>query len=1113
MAAVENGTGCLSNEKLHGILEKIGAPLIELAFFEDDKVERLQEQLMDRLPQKIINSISEVTEAGKRRNGNIFNFGSSGNSTENVQLAWNDSSKKERVDLLSYFATMSRATGGYSARERSKLKNMPIFPTLAGNCVSISSQQGNSNQDQFYTFGEGVRRGQFPLSESASKKLLENLDSSGCQELYEHLDIQALEEPDLVRQFVVPDFESLNSEGKLKTLKLIKSKWEELGNNEGMVDAMKELKFIPAEDRKTLLRAKDFFDPDNELLAFIFDDEPNRFPTGVFLKEDWLSFLRKIGLVTRVTPAVYYECIRKVEQDGKALMYKNNGFVDIKTVSKAERLLCYFKDETHFSDLYSVETTERLSKACFVPVLKPLNLDASEEGTNIGLANSSDNRSNQKFALVKFSDCVSYKDRHLAWSQLPVLSKRLEPQYMVCQKVGLQSPPEPSVVKSHLRLICDDATTVSNNFLLSYPDPPEEVFATILKYLEKRLRGLSSDEKEKELKSLRKYFCLPIGSILIKPSRLYFRLTENLAPFMFEVPRIFGPFEELLLELGAAEKPEIRDYCKFLSELKHDTGENALNPNELLAVLRVIELIAANIDTTTTGDGLQLQVPFVPDENSRLVRPNHCIFRDNIRLAQRINSRILRFASYLLTKKTCEKLAIPFLSHIVKEELVTNHQSFNGNTVIDENATALLKDMITHKAIAMILLQSNNDSSSLRSNLGPNEHAEWIGQILLAHKVVMIPTFRTRFVLQGTVGLCKKGSDVTRVGYEEDGAFFVDSNSKNIYVSSNKLSKALRLEQVVAMAVGQMLDISNIALLDSLFTISGLSREKNGNILEQEIETILRANRITRDVRGIQEKLRGEPGNILSDSDTKIITLSPLRAFLPGEIIAVADEDEETHSKGKVTLRYAVVVGSSNESDNTLKRIEVIIKPGVRKSFVSSEVYAFVRSSSNPSSERLLRKRSSEDVSMLVPKNKSFDTTSHVGIIGQSEESSDKAVNPLDSSKYIKAVEDILSKVNLSIDSNYAELMAETLSLRQDIEHVQKSKNKLLEQIHKMESDAKRVNEAFLCSICMENQVNRSIIPSGKLICQRCSQNLRGICPFTRQPITGFVPFFSPLST
>ena len=35
-------------------------------------------------------------------------------------------------------------------------------------------------------------------------------------------------------------------------------------------------------------------------------------------------------------------------------------------------------------------------------------------------------------------------------------------------------------------------------------------------------------------------------SLLVKGTRLFFRLTEDLAPFMFEVPRAFGSHDALL---------------------------------------------------------------------------------------------------------------------------------------------------------------------------------------------------------------------------------------------------------------------------------------------------------------------------------------------------------------------------------------------------------------------------------------------------------------------------------------------------------------------------------------------------------------------------------------
>ena len=162
-------------------------------------------------------------------------------------------------------------------------------------------------------------------------------------------------------------------------------------------------------------------------------------------------------------------------------------------------------------------------------------------------------------------------------------------------------------------------------------------------------------------------------------------------------------------------------------------------------------------------------------------------------------------------------------------------------------------------------------------------------------------------------------------------------------------------------------------------------------------------------------------------------------------------------------------------------------------------------------SQLLKKRRSSDSTNMIVKKvpggaddQRSEDQGSNAHSLANT--------NPIDSSKYVQAVEDILSKVNLSIDASYAELMAETLSLRKELSTAKRSQQTLEARVDQYESDATRVAEAFTCTICMVNEVNRTIIPSGRLICSNCANGLRGgTCPFTRQRITGFLPFFSPL--
>jgi sacsin len=1112
------GSAAISNERLHDILSTVGVPMIELGFFPQDRVTRIQEQLCEHLPSKIINSLDDLTEASRARRSGFFNAFANSIDGKSVELSWDSTSTDNRKELLSYFASVSRSSGGFSASERSKLKKLPIFPTLAGSCVSVArpdaADAGSAPGPEFFTCGASVQQDQYPLSETASNQLLEPLPTQHGRELYENLEIRTLEEPDLVRKFVVPDFNALTPREKTRVITRIKSQWHQLSGNAETVETLKTLAFIPnahsTHAQNKLQCARDFFDPRNDLLQSIFDDELSRFPSGIYLQPEWLDFLSKIGLVSEVTPDVFFECVAKVERDGAKQM-KVRGFVDLVVVAKAERLLTYFKEEEHFTELYSVETVQRLSIPKFVPVFPPIVAQSYQQ-------HGDGETGGQNKILVSFRECILESDRHLAWTVMPILSKRLQPQQMVCEKVGLQSPPDPSCVTDHLKLICDEEGTL----LMSYPDPPEQVFATIMKYIEKKWRGMEDAARRREVAAMKRYFRLPIGSLLIRPSRLYFRLTENLAPFMFEVPRIFGPFEELLLQLGAKEQPQIENYGEFLSELKRETLSSPLNPNELSAVLRVIGLIVSNHERGGGANDGRIQVPYVPDDESRLIRPSECVFRDSPAMMQRVDGKDLQFASCRLSKTTCGVLDIPSMTAVVREELVSAEKSAEAME-ISEAGTYLLHEQTLHQAIGMVLAQKDHSAPSASGNgrgMSPSERAEWVRNSLTSYRVATVSSVRTRFVLQISVGNCRAGTDVTRLGHADDNAVFVDERSNTIYMARGKMSEAFRLEQLVAMAVGKILDIPNVMLLATLFSVHLHKRKDSTKSIADDgaVETILRANGVCRDNVGGDERRRGQPGCEVSALDKQMITLAPLRAFLPGEIIAFEHKGDDA----RPVLKYAVVINTTGEADNTLKRVEILVRPGEKRTVISTEVYAFTRSSAQNmtnisdgprSPSTLLRKKSSSDSArMIVKKTTNSSEDPSVGGDDKKDGVAPATANPLDNVKYIQAVEDILSKVNLSIDSSYAELMAETLTLRQELSAAKMSHNALETRVDQYEIDATRVAEAFTCTICMESEVNRTIVPSGRLICSNCANGLRGgTCPFTRQRITGFLPFFSPL--
>ena len=104
------GSAAISNERLHDILSTVGVPMIELGFFPQDRVTRIQEQLCEHLPSKIINSLDDLTEASRARRSGFFNAFANSIDGKSVELSWDSTSTDNRKELLSYFASVSRSS-------------------------------------------------------------------------------------------------------------------------------------------------------------------------------------------------------------------------------------------------------------------------------------------------------------------------------------------------------------------------------------------------------------------------------------------------------------------------------------------------------------------------------------------------------------------------------------------------------------------------------------------------------------------------------------------------------------------------------------------------------------------------------------------------------------------------------------------------------------------------------------------------------------------------------------------------------------------------------------------------------------------------------------------
>ena len=139
---------------------------------------------------------------------------------------------------------------------------------------------------------------------------------------------------------------------------------------------------------------------------------------------------------------------------------------------------------------------------------------------------------------------------------------------------------------------------------------------------------------------------------------------------MYEVPRIYGAFDVLFKLLGTKEKAEYDDYLVLLEELTVEMNGNPLNINELSAVVKMLELISAEIRAKNQRIVSTL---YVPDAHTVLMSRNDVVYNDSPWLAARItkvDNISIHFINPKISIQLAKSLHLTALSSLVDEVLV-----------------------------------------------------------------------------------------------------------------------------------------------------------------------------------------------------------------------------------------------------------------------------------------------------------------------------------------------------------------------------------------------------------------------------------------------------------
>jgi hypothetical protein len=960
----------------------------------------------------------------------------------------------------------------FTDTQKSELKRLPIFETCAGIDAQLVSLD--------------VPGGRFIIPPSSCGGLFDPKEDSRFLKhkeqflpLYLALGVQMLTEADVLGRFLLPRMDSADDKDRAEQIRFIRKNWDgKLCNNPQFVEQLKQASFVTVADGRTA-RAEELFHPEQPVLAQIFQDDPV-FPAGEFRDPDWLAILEKLGLRQEIDATLFLHCAGRVHT-----AFSNSPPPDLdvdKMLHGATALAAHF---TRNANQLATEPDffAKISDMRFLPV-PPVGMpDELTEGEDEQPVRHHSQRT------ASYSEVAVPRDWALVWSARPICPAELLPPQIFWTKLKIQTPPVVEHVLDHLSSLTPDVLE-----RWAFPQSRQKAFDRIFEYLTDRLEDLP-------LPRLQATACIPVANTMVKPSRLFFHLSDELAPFLFEVPRCFGAYDKLFRAMGVREATDDAEaLMSLLSELRQEFDGEPLNAGEMRTAIRILQRLSDSVKEEQWQLSWQLSDVPLPTAISTLEPAASLFFNDAPWILERIDSSSMRATHTLLPLHLASRFGVPKLSEVVVESADQTFEPTAVSCADAERWTRLLSSPDFADGVARV-----------GRNHGVILEVPEVCRLLSPYQVRVVESIRTRFTHTS-------GRDVTQQGHGSQ--VFVDTAESVIYLAD--WPEYVRGEDLLAQAVSYALKQPTV------FPLGPLLRCADGS----SIAPLLDALHIA-DTAG--EGRRGVAGTPVLPVDQELLQLRPLREYHHGEVVAWRADDN--------VMRYATVVswktetaaddsaptstgGAAAAAGGLLQRVELRVddQENQVRSLLATQVFSF---RSNRGRHRA-----------LVPtgdgRPRSFGSAAAVGVDSlyepepEPEPAAPRASNPtavaasprttasrpVPAAEVSRAVRDLLAMLDVPVSLDQQQLLQAKLQMQEQLSEAQRELQALRGGLTTAEEELEKYKEAFTCQICMDRNANVALVRCGHRFCNECmhrlqesSQNQK--CAYCRQTYTDTVPFFT----
>ncbi|CAI8605288.1 unnamed protein product [Vicia faba] len=968
----------------------------------------------------------------------------------------------------------------YAQEEIEVLRSLPIYKTVVGSHTKLQGQdQCMIPSNSFFK----------PYDEHCLSYATDSNESSFVRAL----GVLELHDQQILVRFGLPHFERKLQNMQEEILVYVFKNWHDLQSDQSVVEALKETKFVRSSDEFStdLLKPMELFDPGDALLISIFFGERKKFPGERFSTEGWIRILRKLGLRTASDVDVIMECAKRVEFLGIECM-KSGDLDDFGAdttnsrpeVSPEVWALGGSVVEFVFSNFalfFSNNFCDLLGKIACVP---------AELGfPSVGC----------KRVLASYSEAILSKDWPLAWSCAPILCRQyvMPPEYS-WGALHLRSPPAFSTVLKHLQVIGKNGgeDTLAHWPIVSGLDI-EKCTCEILKYLDKIWGSLSPSD----VAELRGVAFLPAanGTRLVTADALFARLMINLSPFAFELPAVYLPFAKILKDLGLQDMLTLSAAKDLLLNLQKACGYQHLNPNELRAVMEILNFICDQIGEGNPFNGYDWKSEvIVPDDGCRLVHSTSCVYvdSDGSRYVKCINTSRIRFVHADLPERVCLVLGIKKLSDVVIEELDEN-QILQTLRSVGSVSLVTIKQKLSSKSLQSAVWTVVNSMGSYIPALNrfPLEEIESILNSI-AEKLQFVKYLKTRFLLlPNLVDVTCASKDFIIPEWNNESAhqtlYYMNQTRSCILIAEPP--SYISLFDLISIIVSQVLGSPIILPIGSLFDCPEGFENAVVNVLKlcsdkKEIESVNGSSNMV--------------GKDLLPQDARLVQFHPLRPFYSGEIVAWRSQHGEKLKYGRVSEDVRPPAGQA-----ALYRFKIEVAPGVTEAFLSSQVFSFKSvSASSP-----LKETSMHDSPVLASNSSRVDFPESSGRreLNSQVPSLREQSGKVSAAELVHAVNEILSAAGINMDAEKQALLQKTVDLQENLKESQAALLLEQEKVERSTKEADTAKAAWTCRVCLSYEVDITLVPCGHVLCRKCSSAVSK-CPFCRLQVTRAIRIFRP---